>query len=515
MEIVSFPFSFNLSLVIALITVVLLKFAALLHRQYTYWKKRHVPYIGALPVFGSAWRLFVRRMSLPSYITFSYNYYPNTRYLGMMDFSTPVVIIRDPKLIREIAVKNFEYFPDHQSFVNEQIDPIFGKNVFSLRGERWKEKRNTLSPSFTTSKMRFMFELVSKCSQEFVDYLCNHPEFSSMLEAKDIFTRYTNDVIVTVAFGIGVNSLKDRDNEFYKKGADATKFGGFFRLLKFLLFRMNPRLSRFAGLSFLPRSTTTFFHKVILETVKARDEQNIIRPDMIHLLLQARDKETPVTHQKIIDDITAQAFIFFLAGFDTSSTFMCYIVYELAVNTDIQERLRKEVDRYMEEGNGEISYEALSKMEYMEMVTSETLRKYPPIVFIDRLCAQKFELPPAGAGYNSVIVYPDNLVWFPVYALHHDPKYFPDPEKFDPERFSKENKDNIVPYTYMPFGVGPRKCIGNRFALMEAKIVIAYLLHRFRLKPTEKTKIPVEFSRTNFSLSLDDGFWIGLERRNL
>ncbi|KOC61107.1 Cytochrome P450 9e2 [Habropoda laboriosa] len=454
-------------------------------------------------------------MSLPSYITFSYNCYPNLRYLGQMDFSTPVVIIRDPELIREIAVKNFEHFPDHHSFVNEQIDPIFGKNVFSLRGARWREKRNTLSPSFTASKMKFMFELVSRCSQEFVDYLYSHPEFSASMEAKDAFTRYTNDVIVTVAFGIGVNSLKDRDNEFYKKGVNATKFGGFFRLLTFLLFRMNPRLSRMAGLSFLPRDSTTFFHKVILETVKARDEQNIIRPDMIHLLLQARDQTQPATHQMIVDDITAQAFIFFLAGFDTSSTLMCYIVYELAVNPDIQEKLRKEVDRYMKDGNGEISYEALSKMEYMEMVTSETLRKYPPIVFIDRLCAQKFELPPAGPGYNSVIVYPDNLVWFPVYALHHDSKYFPDPEKFDPERFSKENKDNIVPYTYMPFGVGPRKCIGNRFALMETKIVIAYLLHRFRLRPTEKTTIPVEFSRTNFSLTPDNGFWIGLERRNL
>lgn len=236
---------------------------------------------------------------------------------------------------------------------------------------------------------------------------------------------------------------------------------------------------------------------------------------MIHLLMRAKDNEKLATHQMTIDDITAQAFIFFLAGFDTSSTLMCYVVYELALNPDVQEELRKEVERYIEEGNGELSYEALSKMEYMEMVTSETLRKYPPLSFIDRLCAQTFALPPAEAGGQGVTIHPDNLIWFPVHALHHDPKYFPDPERFDPERFSEKNKDNIVPYTYLPFGVGPRKCIGNRFALMETKILIAYLVHKFRLKPTGKTKVPIEFSKKNFSLIPDDGLWVGLERRKL
>lgn len=431
-----------------------------------------------------------------------------------MDFFKPVVIIRDPELIKEIAVKHFENFSDHQSFIDEKIDPIFGKNVLSLKGDRWREMRSTLSPSFTSNKMKFMFELVSKCSKEFVDYLYEHPEFSSSMEAKDAFTRYTNDVISTVAFGISVNSMENRDNEFYKKGVDATKFGGFFRLLKFFLFRINPRLTRMAGLSFLSRDTARFFRKVISETVRTRDEQNIVRPDMIHLLMQARDKDKP-THQMTIDDITAQAFIFFLAGFDTSSTLMCYVVHELALNLDMQERLRKEVDRFIEEGNGQISYEGLLKMEYMEMVTSEALRKYPPVIFIDRVCVQDFELPPAEAGHKHLTVCRDNLVWFPVYALHRDPKYFPDPEKFDPERFSETNRDNIVPYTYIPFGIGPRKCIGNRFALMETKLVIANLLHRFYLRPTEKTRIPIKFSKTNFSLMPDHGFWIGLEKRKL
>ncbi|PBC28693.1 Cytochrome P450 [Apis cerana cerana] len=516
MESPTFLFSFKL-LATGLTAIVLAKFVSLLHHQYNYWRKRRVPHVGAVPVLGSSWRIFTRRMSLPNFCSLVYKHRPSSRYLGMMDCFTPVVVVRDPDLIKEIAVKNFDHFPDHHSFINEKIDPIFGKNVFSLKGDRWREMRNTLSPSFTASKMRFMFELVSSCSEEFVRYLYDHPEFSSSIEAKDAFTRYTNDVIATVAFGISVNSMENRDNEFYMKGADATNFGGIFRLFKFMLFRMNPRLTRMAGLSFLSRDTATFFHRVVRETVRARDERRIVRPDMIHLLMQARDKDrrpAATNNRMTIDDITAQAFIFFLAGFDTSSTLMCYVAHELALNPPVQERLREEVDRFMDGGNGMITYEALLKMEYMDMVTSETLRKYPPIVFIDRLCVEKFELPPAEQGYDHLIVHPDNIVWFPVYGLHHDPKYFPDPEKFDPERFNDANKRNIVPYTYMPFGLGPRKCIGNRFALMETKILIAYMLRKFRIKRTEKTRASIEFSKTNFSLTPDHGFWIGLEKRD-
>ncbi|XP_011706199.1 PREDICTED: cytochrome P450 9e2-like [Wasmannia auropunctata] len=120
---------------------------------------------------------------------------------------------------------------------------------------------------------------------------------------------------------------------------------------------------------------------------------------------------------------------------------MCFIAHELAVNPNIQNRLREEVQQRLAEGNSEISYESLSKMTYMDMVISEALRKYPPQIFIDRLCTKKYELPLSQPGCKNVIVEPNNIVLFLVYSIHHDPKYFPNPDKFDPERFSEEKKD--------------------------------------------------------------------------
>ncbi|OAD56683.1 Cytochrome P450 9e2 [Eufriesea mexicana] len=428
-----------------------------------------------------------------------------------MDFTLPNVLLRDPELIRDVSIKNFDHFTDHRSIISEDADPMFSKNVFSLRGERWRQMRNILTPSFTAAKMKFIFQLSSKCSEQFVDYLLDHPKYLTSIDARDMFNRFTIDVIASVAFGVNVNSMKDRENEFFVKGKDVFS-SSFNSMVKLLALRFFPRLVKLAGITVIPTDTTNFFRKVIANNLKERKEQDIVRPDMLHLLTQAKDKTT--THELTIDDITSQAFLFFLGGSDSLANLLCYMVHELAVNPNIQERLHEEVNHYFEEMKGEISYETLSKMEYMDMVISETLRKYPSLVFIDRVCTKKFEFPPAAPGYDGAILYPDETIWIPVYAMHHDPKYFPEPEKFDPERFSAKNKDNIVPYAYLPFGTGPRKCIGDRFVQMLVKILMAEFLHKFKIKTTEKTQNPLVFRIDSFTPFPEKGFWIGLERRS-
>ena len=105
------------------------------------------------------------------------------------------------------------------------------------------------------------------------------------------------------------------------------------------------------------------------------------------------------------------------------------------------------------------------------------------------------------------------LVNFDVQTLHHSPEYYPEPKKWDPERFMPENRDKLTPYTYMPFGLGPRNCVGMRFALMEAKTAIAYLVHRFRFFRTANTTVPLKVKKLDFLLNTGDKI-IGLELRN-
>nr|UEN71139.1 cytochrome P450 4AV17 [Meteorus pulchricornis] len=498
-------------LIVTLITGVL-SVVYIIRRQMTFWLERGVPYVKSFPIIGSLSQVFFRQRSFPDYICDLYGEFKDAKYYGMMDFNTPTLMIKDPELIRDLCVKNFESCPNHRSFVDERMDPIIAKNVFSLRGERWREVRSTLSPSFTASKMKFMFELVSKCSEDFVQYLVDHPEMTKSLNMKDAYTRYTNDVIATAAFGISVNSLENRDNEFYLRGKDATNFRGIIPMLKILAARLTPSLMRFMGIKFLSHDTDKFFHKLITETVKERDEKNIIRPDMIHLLMQARNNRAGI--EITIDDIIGQAFIFFLAGFDTSSTFMTFLSHLLAYNQDVQEKLRNEIDEITQENNGKINYDQLVNLKYMEMVMNETLRLYPPAIVTDRVCVEPFKLPPPMPGYKELTVEKDMICWMPIYALHHDPKYFPNPDKFDPERFNDDNKLNIAPYTFMPFGVGPRKCIGERFATMETKIILAHLLQKFIIKPTDKSTEKIEFDKKNFNIAAKGGTWLSFQRRD-
>ncbi|XP_011699250.1 PREDICTED: cytochrome P450 9e2-like, partial [Wasmannia auropunctata] len=154
-------------------------------------------------------------------------------------------------------------------------------------------------------------------------------------------------------------------------------------------------------------------------------------------------------------------------------------------------------------------YEAINGMKYLNAVVNESLRMYPIAVFLDRKCIKETKLPPATPDGEPITIKPGDSIWFPHFSLHRDAKYYPHPEKFDPDRFFNGNVDSSV---YMPFGIGPRICIGNRFALMEAKIMLFYLLWRCDVEPDVKTRIPLVLKKA-FPMRPDGGFWFKLRAR--
>ncbi|XP_043283211.1 cytochrome P450 9e2-like [Venturia canescens] len=502
-----------LSLLLWGLALVIIGLLVMIGRQIIYWRLREIPYVDVYPVIGMFGPLFFRRKSLVELADYYYHLCPGSKYYGMMDFNEPTLMIKDPEILKEITVKSFDYFLNHRSFVEPEFDPLLSKNIFSLKDDRWREMRSTLSPAFTASKMKFMFQLVCQCSLDFIQYIKKHPEMTMEdLDLKDVYTRYTNDVIATAAFGVSVNSLENRDNEFYLNGKDASSFDGLGKFIRVIGGRLFPKLLRFLGLTFLSPKADKFFKTLVYDTVKTRDEKGIVRPDMIHLLMQARDNERGI--DVTTDDITAQAFIFFFAGFETTSRVMCLTSHLLSYHPEIQDRLRTEIDSVLGGEEGNVTYESLAQMTYLDMVLSESLRLFPPTPIMDRVCVKPYELPaPSAKNSKPFVVQPKTIIWMNIYGFHHDPNYFPNPETFDPERFSEENKNNIVPYTYMPFGLGPRKCIGERFALMEIKILIVQLLRHFVLKPSEKTTKDITFSKKSFDLNPERGFWTRLEAR--
>ena len=215
------------------------------------------------------------------------------------------------------------------------------------------------------------------------------------------------------------------------------------------------------------------------------------------------------------DDITAQCTIFFFGGFEPTSSMVSFMAYELAINSDIQDKLRTEIDKVnilLKEEGKKLSYEVLQGMKYLDMVTSETLRKWAPAILFDRICTNAYEMEDVDG--RKVRINVGDGVWLPTNTIHLDPKYYPDPENFDPERFSPENKGKIDMGNYIPFGIGPRNCIGSRFALLEAKAIFFHLLTKFYVEPCDRTEVPMQTKITSLNLQADKGCWIRLKARS-
>lgn len=142
------------------------------------------------------------------------------------------------------------------------------------------------------------------------------------------------------------------------------------------------------------------------------------------------------------------------------------------------------------------------------------MRKWPNPVATDRVCVKPYTIEPKRPDEKPFKINVGDVLWIPTFGIHRDEQYYPDPEKFDPDRFNEENRTKIHPYAYMPFGVGPRNCIGSRFALMEVKLLYFHILRNFTLVPVEETQIPMKISRKTFSFVAEKGHWIGMKQRN-
>ncbi|XP_076301541.1 uncharacterized protein LOC143219416 [Lasioglossum baleicum] len=473
----------------------------------TSFEKRGIEHTKPWLIVGNMAPVLFRRQFYGDYLRNVYFKFRDLKYFGFYNLVAPIIVIRDPELITSIAVKNFDHFTDHIGFVNEEMDPLMGKNLFALRGDRWKEMRKLLSPAFTSAKMKSMFKLIVDCAERTNAFISQDSKKGRAWDMQDLFRRYANDVVATTSFGIAVDSLKDPDNEFYKLGRESLNFSTWVSL-KMMMGRNFPTISRLLGITIFGSKPRKFFTKVVAETTRMREEKGIHRPDMIQLMMDSRDKDGK---RLTVDEMTNQAFIFFLGGFDTSTLMMCMVAQMIATNPEVQSKVLLEVEEaHRKMAEAQPIYDVIKEMTYMDAVIDETLRMYPVVPFLDRICVKEFELPPAKPGAKSVSVKPGESLWFLPTGIHHDTKYYKDPENFRPERFLN---GEVSTNTYIPFGLGPRVCIGNRFAMMEAKILFCLLLKNCVLEPCEKTTVPLKFSKKSIMVLPPNGYWLNIRTK--
>ncbi|XP_059611088.1 uncharacterized protein LOC132258012 [Phlebotomus argentipes] len=525
-------------LVLSLVAVAVFYLYQLGTRNEDFFLERGLKFPKPSFLLGNNFKLVTKQINFYDHIINLTRLFPKEKLMGIFDFRTPVVLILDPELTKQLAIKDFDNFTDHFEFFKQEAEPLLANSLFNLKGLKWKDMRSTLSPAFTGSKMRLMCDLMVEICEQMVDFLKSEikEKGPQTYEMKELLSRLTTDVIGTCAFGVKVNSLKEKNNNFYKTARMLINFSSLKLQLKFMGYRMIPSVMKYFKIPMFDPESRTFMNSLVLDTIKTREEKKIVRHDMINLLMEAQKGNlTHTTAEKdsagfatveesdiglvsstksswTDDEVVAQCFIFFLAGYEGMSTFASFIIYEVMVNPDVQEKLFNEVSAMNKQLGGKpLKYDALKQMKYLDGVVSEGLRKWTG-PFLDRVCTKDFTL-----KYDDGKEYTfrkGETFWIPIVSYHHNPDYFPDPEKFDPERFSDENSGSINPSTFAPFGIGPRNCIGSRFALMELKAIVYYSVLNFHLEPTAKTQIPVQMAKNFLGLQSERGIHVQFRPRS-
>lgn len=388
MSLLSLPVIGNALLIFVFAIFVYFKYA------HSYWERKNVQCPKPSFPFGNVGWVVLQKQSIADKVLRTYGAMKRIgcKYCGLYFFSRAAFIPMDPALIKNILCKDFQHFNDRGIYYDEENDPV-SAHLFSLSGVKWKILRTKLTPAFTGGKIKYMFDSIFECADQMISKLNANLRIDDAVEIKEILARFTTDVIGSCAFGIDCNSMTHANAEFRIMGKRAfTQTPG--DALKMVIIRSFPKLAKFLGIGCFPPEVSKFFKEVVQKTITYREEQNIIRNDFLQLLIQLKNNGCLEGHnedEKLLpgstlsmDEAAAQAFIFFLAGFETTSTAMSFALFELARQEQLQNRSRQEVTMILKKYDEKFCYDAIMEMTYLDTVL---LGKFSKKIYI--VCFQK------------------------------------------------------------------------------------------------------------------------------
>ncbi|XP_056409337.1 thromboxane-A synthase [Hyla sarda] len=447
-------------------------------------------------------------------------------YLGRR----PIVLLADPEAVKQILQKDFSNFTNRMK-LNLVTKPM-SDSLLCLRDEQWKRVRSVLTPSFSAARMREMCPLINQGCDVLLNNLQEIADSGEPCNVQRSYASYTMDIVASVAFGTKVDSQNDPDHplvqnckkflELFTPFKPAVLLTLSFPSIMIPLVRRLPNKNR--------DRINSFFCAAIREMIALRDGQpaNERRRDVLQLMLDARmsDANVSVDHFDIVNqaDLTApagaepkkttktlseeemvgQAVIFLIAGYETTCSLLTFTTYLLATHPACQEALLREVDEFAENHDG-ADYNTVHNLPYMDMVISESLRMYPPAFRFAREAARDCTVMGRKIPAGTVLE-------IPIGCMQNDPHYWAEPEAFRPERFTAEEKQKRHPFLYLPFGAGPRSCIGMRLAILEAKITLYRILRKFRFETCPRTQIPLQVTAMS-TLRPKDGVYVRVVAR--
>lgn len=406
------------------------------------------------------------------------------KVFGVFDGMQPNLIVTDAELIRNIFIKDSNIFLNHLNLQDPE-DKRFRsvrKMVFFLRNKEWKDVRLSITKAFSPSNIKLMSPQMKEAIDMAVLKLRTLCEKEGKFEAKRFCTGLTFGILARCAFGIQIDSLCNSDDIVTDHASmiytDAKQSPSFLLPVLFPKWFNGDRIFLTPAWKFL----IDMLDRAILQRSQSNNKYNDFLEN-VHQNICQFNVETngkPRWSQEEVLELTCgQALEVLTDGYEGPSMNLAQTIYSLALHPDVQQKLHSQVVDQIGKF-GEISHQMIVNMPYAEQVLKEALRLYPLLPRIDRECSRDIQ-------YGHVLIRKGMKVTFPVYVIHRSEEFYDDPHTFNPDRWSPENIDKIDINTFLPFGLGPRGCLGIRFGMEQMKMALCSLVQQFEFFPVGNT----------------------------
>ncbi|KAL5276311.1 hypothetical protein ACFFRR_001885 [Megaselia abdita] len=452
------------------------------YNHLNYWNKRGVLCEKPHFIYGNLSELEHTKNLSTIHNDFYKKFKRKTPYIGFFFHLKPSLVIFDLDVAKDVLIKDFSNFTSKFRYLNEHHDPMTA-TLLNLEGTKWQNLRKDLTVAFTPSKIKSSIKRVQEESQILVEYLEAIQDIDNVIDIRELVVRHITNIMCR--FCLEIESKDFKKDVFYEKALEILGSStNFYNRMSRSLIASFPRLFTKLGIKIISKDMDNFLINTVDNVLKDRSEDKV---DFLSVFLKMRD----VTVKKI----SAQVYSFFEASLITTSTTICTALYELALNEDVQDKLRKEILEYLDENQGVCDYASIKHCKYLEKVINETLRKYPIATQLSRVCESDYTIKKWNLKIEKGV-----LIIIPTSAINMDPEIFPNPEVFNPERFTPENIESRHSMAFLPFGEGGRSCIGREFGKIMLKLALIELLRHFKFSASPKTDIPLKLEHTQVNL---------------